>query len=60
MSCANLVKAEAFRTMFKAMRKNSENMISKIYSFSTMQNIKMQYKFYKELHGLKRAQATAL
>ena len=42
------------------MGKNSENMSSRIYNFSTMKNIRMQYELYKELHRPKRAEATAL
>jgi hypothetical protein len=33
-----------------------ENMSSKIYNFSTMQNIRIQYELYKELHRSKRQQ----
>ena len=36
-------KAVTFRTAFKAVGKNSENMSSRMYNFSTMQNIRMQY-----------------
>jgi hypothetical protein len=33
--------------------KNTENMSSKIYNFQTMQNARMQYELYKELHRSK-------
>ena len=46
-----MVNAETFRTALKAVGKNSENMSSKIYNFSTMQNIRMQYELYEGLHG---------
>ena len=49
-----------FRTALKAVGKNSENMSSKIYNFSTMQNIRMQYELYKELHRSKGTEAAAL
>jgi hypothetical protein len=42
------------------MGMNTENMSSKIYNFSTMQNIRMQYELYKELHRSKRTEAAAL
>jgi hypothetical protein len=48
------------RTVLKAVRKNSENMISKMYNFSTLQNIKKQYELYEVLHGPKRTEAAAL
>jgi hypothetical protein len=31
-----------------------------MYSFSTVQNIRMQYEMYKGLHGPKRTKAAAL
>ena len=55
-----MVNAETFRTALKAVGKNSENMSSKIYNFSTMQNIRMQYELYKELHRSKGTHAAAL
>ena len=42
-----MVNAGTFRTALKAVGKNSENMSSKIYNFSTMQNIRMQYEFHE-------------
>ena len=44
----------------KAVGQNAENMSSKIHNFSTMQNIRMQYKLYEGLHGPKRTEAAAL
>ena len=35
-----------FGTALKAVQKNSENMSSKIYNFSTMQNTRMHYEMY--------------
>jgi hypothetical protein len=49
-----------FRTTIKAVGKNTENMSSKIYNFSTIQNMRMQYKLYKELHRSKGTEAVAL
>lgn len=42
-----MVNTGTFRTALKAMGKNSENMSSKIYNFSTMQNIRMQYELHE-------------
>jgi hypothetical protein len=39
MSLAKMVNAATFRRALKAVGKNSENMTSKIYNFSTMPNI---------------------
>ena len=39
-------KAVTFRTAFKAVGKNSENMSSRMYNFSTMQSIRMKYELY--------------
>jgi hypothetical protein len=47
------VNAVTFRTALKAVGKNSQNMRSKIHTFSTMKNIRMHYELYKELHRLK-------
>ena len=55
-----MVNTETSRTALKAVEKNSENMSSKIYNFSTMQNIRMQYELYKEFHRSKRTEAAAL
>ena len=46
-----MLNSVTFRTALKAVGKNSENMSSKIYNFSTMQNIRMQYELYEGLHG---------
>jgi hypothetical protein len=40
--------------------KNSENMSSKIYTFSTMQHIRMQYELFEGLYKPKRTEAAAL
>ena len=50
----------AFKTILKAVGKNYDNMSSKIYDSSTMQNIRMQYKLYETLYGPERAEAAAL
>jgi hypothetical protein len=42
------------------INENSENMISKVYNFSPMPNIRIQYELYKELHRSKRTEAGAL
>ena len=55
-----MVNAEIFRTALKAVGKNSENMSSKVYNFSTMQNIRMQCELYEGLHGPKRTEAAIL
>ena len=55
-----MVNAGTFRTALKAVGKNSENMSSKIYNFSTMQNIRMQYELYEGLHESKGTKAAAL
>jgi hypothetical protein len=55
-----MVNAETFRTALKAVGKNSKNMSSKIYNFSTMQNIRMEYELYKEIHRSKRVQRQLL
>ena len=45
-----MVNSMIFRTALKAEGKNSENMSLRMYTFSTMHNIRMQYELYKELH----------
>ena len=55
-----MVNTVTFRTALKAVGKNIENMSSKIYNFSTMQNIRMQYELYKELYRCKGTETTAL
>jgi hypothetical protein len=42
------------------MAKNAEYMSSTIYTFSAMQNVRMQYELYKELHRSKGTEAAAL
>jgi hypothetical protein len=49
-----------FETALKAVGKNTENMSLKTYNFSSMQNIRMQYALYKELHRPKGTEAAAL
>jgi hypothetical protein len=49
-----MVNAGTFRPALKDVRKNSENMSSKIYKYSTMQNIKMQYELYDGHHESKK------
>ena len=45
-----MVNAGTFRAALKAMEKNSKNMSSKIYNFSTMQKkIRMWYELYEGL-----------
>ena len=60
MFLARIVSTVTFRTVLKAVGKNSENMSSKLYNFSTMQNIGMQYELYEELHESERAGAAGL
>ena len=50
---SKMVNAVTFRTAFKAVAKNSENMSSRMYNVSTMQNIRMQYELYEGLHRSK-------
>jgi hypothetical protein len=52
-----MVKAVTFTTSLKAVRKNSQNMGSRMYTFSTIQNIMMKYELYGGLHGPKRIKA---
>jgi hypothetical protein len=47
MSLVKIINTETFRKALKAVEKNSENLSSKIYNFSTMQNIRMQYELYE-------------
>jgi hypothetical protein len=49
-----------FRRALKAVETNSENMSSKVYNFSTMQNTRMHYELCKELLRTKRTEAAAL
>jgi hypothetical protein len=55
-----MVHAGTFRTVIKAVGKNSKNMNSKLCKFSTMQNIRMQNKLYKKLYRSKGTEAAAL
>jgi hypothetical protein len=51
-----MVNTEIFRTALKAVGKNSKCMSSKIYNFSTMQNIRMKYELYIELRRSRRTE----
>jgi hypothetical protein len=42
ISLEKLVNALTFRTSLRAVGKNSENVSSKLYNFSTLQNVRMQ------------------
>jgi hypothetical protein len=55
-----MVNAGTFRTALKVVEKNSKNLSSKIHSFSTMQNIRMQHELCKELLRYKEAWVDAL
>ena len=55
-----MVNTVIFRRALKAVGKDSENMSSRMYNFSTMQNIRMHYYFYEGLHGPKNTKVTAL
>ena len=55
-----MINVGTFRTVLKAMEKYSKHVSSKIYNFSTMQNIRMQYELYEGLHGPKRTEAAVL
>jgi len=55
-----MVNTVTFRTALKAVGKNSENMNSRIYHFSAMQNIRMHYELYEGSYGPKRTKAAAL
>jgi hypothetical protein len=54
-----MVNPMTFRTL-RMWENNSENMSSKIYNFSTMQNISMQHELYEELQRPKRTKAASL
>jgi hypothetical protein len=49
-----------FRIALKAVGRKTDNRSLKIYNFSTMQNVRMQYDLYKELHRSKGTAAAAL
>lgn len=59
---SKMVNTATFRTALKAVRKNCENMSSRIYQqdFSTIQNIRMDYGLYERLHGPERVEPTAV
>jgi hypothetical protein len=52
-----MVNPGTFRTTLKAMGKNSKYMSLKIYNFSTMEKIRMQYELYEGLHECKGTKA---
>ena len=55
-----MVNIHPIRLALKAVGKNYENMSSKIHNFSTMQNIRIQYKLYEMLHESKTMKAVTL
>lgn len=55
-----MVNARIFRTALKAMGKSSKYKSLKIYYFSTMQKIRLQYKLYEGLHESKGTKAAIL
>jgi hypothetical protein len=40
----------SFKTALNAVGKNAEDMSQKIYDFSTMENLRIQYKLYTEFN----------
>jgi hypothetical protein len=50
----------SFKTTLKAVGKSPESMSSRMYDFSTMQNLRMQYELYEEIHWPKRTKAVLL
>lgn len=60
MSQQNGLNIVTFRTALRAVGKNSKNVSSKIYNFSTMQNVRMQYELYEGLCRLRKTEATTL
>jgi hypothetical protein len=55
-----MVTTGTFRAALKDVEKNSKHMSPKIYNFSTMQKLKMQYEFYEELHRSRGTEAATL
>ena len=55
-----MANSETFQAVLKHVGKNSENMSSKIYDFSTMQNMRLQYELKKMFHRSKRTETIAL
>jgi hypothetical protein len=51
---SKMANAVTFKTTLKAMGKNSENMSSRMYNLSIMQNIRMKYESYERLHRPKK------
>jgi hypothetical protein len=54
-----MVNTGTFSTAFKARGKNFRYISLKIYNFSTMQKIMMQYELYEGLHESKGTKAAA-
>ena len=55
-----MITSGTFRTALKAVEKNSKNMSLKIYNFSAMQKIRVQYELYEEFHDSKGTKTVAL
>ena len=55
-----IVNVVTFRIVLMTVGKNSENMSSRMYNFSTMQNIWTQYELYERLNRPQRQEAAAL
>jgi hypothetical protein len=54
---SKMANTRTFWTVLQAMEKNSKTMNLKIYTFSTMQNIRMQYELnegFRESKGTKQ------
>jgi hypothetical protein len=57
---SKMANTMTFRIALKAVGKNSDNLSLRMYNFSTMQNIRIQYELYEGLHRPKRTEAAAL
>ena len=55
-----MVNAMTLRSALKIVGKNSENMSSRMFNFSTIQDMRMQYELYEGLLGPKRTEAASL
>ena len=55
---SKMVNAVTFKTVLKPAGKISENMSSRMYNFSTPQNIRRQYELYEGLYGLKKTRGS--
>ena len=60
MFLSKMVNVVTFSTALKAVGKNSENTSSRMYYFSTLQNVRMQYESYEGLHIPRRTKAAEL